>query len=80
MPETTLAALPAGQTALVTRLTTEGDMRRRLLDLGLTPGTAVTALCRGRGGGIAAYGVRGAALALRRADAQTVLVSIKETR
>lgn len=78
MPETTLAALPLGAAAQVVRLTTAGAMRRRLLDVGLTPGAAVTALSRTRRGNIAAYGIRGAVIALRRADAQTVVVRAAE--
>ena len=38
--EIALPALPLHQPARVTRLTTKGAMRRRLLDLGLTPGAA----------------------------------------
>ena len=72
MLETTLAALPAGTAARVERLTTAGDMRRRLLDVGLTPGTAVSVLCRGRGGS-AACDVRGAVIALRRNDCLDIL-------
>ena len=72
--EIALSALPLRLPARVTRLTTTGAMRRRLLDLGLTPGASVTALLRARGEGIAAYRIRGAVIALRRADAGTVLV------
>ena len=78
MSEATLAALAPGERAVVMRLTTAGEMRRRLLDLGFTPGAAVTALLRARGGGFAAYRVRGAVIALRRADAATVLVRAAE--
>ena len=76
MTETTLSSLAPGRGAYVTRLTTLGALRRRLLDVGLTPGAAVWALWRGRGGGIAAYRIRGAVVALRRADADTVLVRV----
>lgn len=71
----TLFALPAGRRAAVARLDTAGALRRRLLDIGLTPGAEVTALFRGRGG-ITACRIRGAVIALRRADADTVLVSL----
>ena len=76
MTETTLAGLSPGARAEVTRLTTAGALRRRLLDIGLTPGTAAEALYRSRNGGIAAYRIRGAVFALRREDAGTVLVRI----
>ena len=37
----TLADMLPGDTATVKEITTEGDMRRRLLDIGLTPGKRV---------------------------------------
>ena len=74
----TLGALPAGRRAVVQRLVTAGGMRRRLLDIGLTPGAQVETLFRAGGGQIAAYRVRGAVIALRRADADGVLVASGE--
>ena len=48
--------------------------RRRLLDLGVVPGTLVTSELRGPSGDPTAYRIRGALIALRREQADTVYV------
>ncbi len=78
MTEQTLYLLPPGYSAKITELTAEGSMRRRLLDMGLTAGTGVTCLFESPSGGIRAYSVRGAVIALRTKDAETI--KIKEAR
>lgn len=64
--------LPEGARAQVTEVGGESAMRRRLLDLGLIPGTWVT--CRGRApaGDPGAYAFRGCVVALRAKDAAAV--------
>ncbi|MBR5524051.1 MAG: ferrous iron transport protein A [Clostridia bacterium] len=69
-----LCDLSPGAYALVERLDTLGQMRRRLLDLGLTPGAPVCCVGSSPGGDPAAYRVRQTILALRRADAATIWV------
>ena len=76
MSTMTLNTLPRGSSAVVSSLTTCGSMRRRLLDIGLTPGTRVQALYRSCSGDPTAYLIRGAVIALRSEDAQTILVQI----
>lgn len=61
----TLAELPPGTQAKVLTLEAEGVLRRRLLDLGLVPGTVVTAIGKSPAGDPAAYRIRGAVMALR---------------
>ena len=67
-----LTALPEGGQGRVGRLTATGGMRRRLMDLGLTRGAAVRCLFSAPGGGMRAYQVRGAVIALRARDAKNV--------
>ena len=67
-----LTALAVGDTALVDNLCVDAGMRRRLLDLGMIPNTAVTALFRSPSGDPTAYGVRGAVIALRQRDAARI--------
>lgn len=67
-----LAALSAGQSALVGEVGGQESMRRRLMDLGLIPGTRVTCLVKSPAGDPAAYLIRGTVIALRRCDAATV--------
>ncbi len=69
-----LCALSVGECGRVERLLTDGAMRRRLLDIGLTEGTAVKCVGRSPGGDPAAYLIRGAVIAIRDKDASTVLL------
>lgn len=64
----------AGDTVTVRELLTTGEMRRRLLDLGLVPGTPVECVGHSPVGDPGAYLIRGVAIALRREDAHNVLV------
>ena len=68
-----LASLQAGKSASVSALITPDPLRRRLLDLGFTPGTRVTRLFAAPGGDPLAYLVRSTVIALRKSDAATVL-------
>jgi len=52
----------------------EPVMRRRLMDLGLTPGAIVTRELRGPFGGSSAYRVRGALVALRDEQARHIRI------
>lgn len=70
---TSLGALREGERARVTELRAQDGMRRRLLDLGLTPGTQVECELKSPSGDPAAYRIRGALIALRRRDAALVL-------
>jgi DtxR family Mn-dependent transcriptional regulator len=71
-----LAALRLGQSAEVVALSPalRGRERRRLLDLGLLPGTRVTAELRSPAGDPTAYRIRGAVVALRAEQAKQVRV------
>ncbi len=70
----TLSDLRPGERAVVRRLEAAGDTRRRLQDIGLIQGTAVTCLRRSPLGDPVAYRIRGATMALRGADARQVEV------
>lgn len=72
-----LTTLRRGQQASVYRLdeSLQGFTRRRLLDLGLTPGTTVTAEMTSFFGDPMAYRVRGALIALRRDQADKVIIT-----
>jgi len=66
--------LPLGKKAKVKILTSDGTIRRRMLDLGLISGTEVEALQKSPLGDPVAYFVRGAVIALRSEDASKILV------
>ena len=76
MPYIPLCDLIPGEWGMVKQLNTIGSMRRRLLDLGLTPDTPVVCLGHAPGGDPTGYGIRQAVIALRRQDAATVIVYV----
>lgn len=71
---TTLDRLPAGDRAVVARLTAPEAQRRRLLELGFVPGGMIEAVQESPWGDPVAYSVCGAVIALRRADARQIAV------
>ena len=71
-----LNTLPLGHSAKVKELTSDGSIRRRMLDLGLILDTVVEALLKSPAGDPVAYGIRGAVIALRGEDASKILVEV----
>ncbi len=69
-----MSHLEPGMTGYVTVVGGQDPLRRRLLDLGFTPGARVAAVRRGPLGSPTVYLIRGALIALRPADSRTVLV------
>ena len=69
-----LKDLSPGERGVVTALTTEGRMRRRLMDIGLVEGTMGECVGVSPWGDPSAYLIRGAVIALRNRDSQTVLI------
>jgi DtxR family Mn-dependent transcriptional regulator len=72
----TLAEVEHGDTVRVVGIHSglQGPQRRRLLDLGLVPGTLVEAELTGAGGDPVAYRIRGALIALRRDQSRWIQV------
>ena len=73
-PIRTLDQLPTGQQAAVVSLSGPEEQSRRLLELGFAPGRAVAALQESPWGDPVAYGICGAVIALRRADARYITI------
>lgn len=69
-----LSALELGAKATVVGISRacRGAERRRMMDLGIIPGTVVGAELRGPGGDPTAYRIRGAVIALRRQQAEWI--------
>jgi Fe2+ transport system protein FeoA len=74
----TLDSLEPNVTATVVRLTAEGAERRRMLDLGILPGTKIEVEMESPLGDPTAYRVRDAVIALRREQARTIEVERQE--
>ncbi|OJU09070.1 MAG: ferrous iron transport protein A [Clostridiales bacterium 43-6] len=69
-----LCFLPIGQKARIKTLTSDGNARRRMLDLGLITDTIVEALQKSPSGDPTAYEIRGAVIALRSEEASNIIV------
>lgn len=69
-----LCDITPGQKCAVQRLLVQGDMRRRLLDMGLVPDTIVECVGRSPLGDPKAYLVRGAVVAIRSSDTRDILI------
>ena len=70
----TLKEILPGDFAAVKEIITDGDMRRRLLDIGLTPGPRVECIGKSPGGDPKAFLIRGAVIAIRAEDAAGIIV------
>lgn len=71
----TLRDVPVGQSAVVRRLTGEGAVKRRIMDMGITKGADVYVRKVAPLGDPIEVTVRGFELSLRKDEAQQVLVS-----
>ncbi len=75
----TLADLRPGESGIVTELHSQGPERRRMMDLGIIPGTIILAEMGSPLGDPVAYRVRGAMVALRHEQARLVLITTADT-
>ena len=71
-----LSELNENEIGYITELEAQGDIRRRLLDLGMIEGTRVECLFKSPHGDPTAYGVRGAVIALRKEDSDTIMIDM----
>ncbi len=76
MPIATLDTLTEGQIATVKRLSGKGPVRRRLMDMGLTPNTSVEMVKASPFGDPVEYKVRGYSLSLRKSEASMIEVEV----
>lgn len=71
-----LHLLPLGKAGKVKELICDGNIRRRMLDLGLISDTEVEALQKSPSGDPTAYRIRGAVIALRSEEASKILIAL----
>ncbi len=69
-----LNQLSVGQKAVVSSLKNTGSIKRRLLDMGLLPGTEIECLFTSPFGDPVAYRIRQAIVAIRKSDAKNIWV------
>jgi Fe2+ transport system protein FeoA len=68
-----------GEKGTVEKLTVAGPLRRRLLDMGITPGTEIIFKKVAPLGDPVELMIRGYKLAIRRAEAEAVLMNTEDT-
>ena len=71
---TTMDKLEAGQSAVLIKLNTKGDMRRRFMDLGLIEGANIVCVGKSPAGDPKAFLIKGAVIAIRKEDSSSVCV------
>lgn len=69
-----LSALKQGEKGYVVDLNLDGLIRRRVLDLGIVPGTVLQCVGTAPAGDPIAYLVRGTVIALRSEDAKSISI------
>lgn len=67
-----LSELAVGASCFVASVELEGLLRRRILDLGMVPGTPIRCVRKSPAGDPIAYAVRGSTIALRSDDARLI--------
>lgn len=78
MQELSLAGLPDGRSGFLQSVALPEQQRKRLDDLGFTSGTAIHRCMTAPGGSPIAFRVKGAVIALRRADCDAMTVLYHE--
>ena len=73
---TNLSQLPLNKDGIIQELKCEGNIRRRLLDMGLVKGTKITPVLVSPSKDPRAFEVRGSIIAIRKEDAQKVDIEI----
>lgn len=71
-----LYELPLNTVGIVNNLNCNGNIRRRLLDLGLVEGTKITPVFKSPSGDPTAYEIRKTLIAIRKED--SMLINLKE--
>ena len=74
----TLDSLQVGQSAIIVKLENQGSIRRRLLDMGMTPGTMIQCVLVSPFLDPVAYKIRNAVVALSRDDSKQIIVEVMD--
>ena len=80
---TLLSELQPGQTCVITKINGEGRLRRRLFDMGVTPGALVAVVKKAPLGDPVQFTIRNYELTLRKNEAALVevkITSVEETK
>lgn len=69
-----LSQLPVGRVARIKEILNSGISRRRFLDLGITPNSIISVERLSPSGNPIAFNIRGSIIALRKEEAQNIVV------
>ena len=69
-----LNQLPLNTVGIIDELNCNGNIRRRLLDLGLVKGTTITPVFKSPSGDPTAYEIRKTLIALRKEDSKLIIL------
>lgn len=72
----TLNDLCVNQCCIVSKVNSKGNMRRRIMDIGIIPGTFIECVLSSPSGNPCAYLVKGSLIALRNDDASMIEVNL----
>ena len=72
--------LKSEESGVVTELLSEGAERRRMLDLGILPGTEIEVVMKSPMGDPTAYRIRDAVIALRKEQAELIRINRTEQK
>ena len=75
-----LVEFKIGETGLIKKVEGEGRLRRRLFDMGVTPGATVYLRKKAPLGDPLEITIRGYELTLRKSEAQLVVLEVEETK
>lgn len=76
MNRKTLRELKTGEDGIISKIGGNGDIRRRLSDLGMCKGTNISCVLNAPFGGMSAYLIRGTLIAIRKRDADNILLRV----
>jgi len=76
----TLDEFKIGETGRITQVTGEGRLRRRLFDMGVTPGATIYLRKKAPLGDPLEVTIRGYELTLRKSEAELVILEMEETK
>ena len=74
LPDLTLTTLQKGEKAQILQISSRGELGRRIRDMGLIPGVAITMLGRAPMGDPLALRVADTTVAIRKREAQSILI------
>lgn len=71
-----LSDIKIGESAFIKKVNVDNSIKRRLLDIGITPGTKIKSVLKNFNGNLTAYSIKGTLIAIREEEANNILVRV----